>query len=53
MNSSDGLVAKGCQLLFPGMIARQRLGWQPTRTDLAEIIRDAWTFAQSLGEEAR
>ncbi|WP_225845302.1 UDP-glucose 4-epimerase GalE [Streptomyces sp. HPF1205] len=33
--------------------ARQRLGWQPTRTDLAEIIRDAWTFAQSLGENAR
>ena len=33
--------------------ARQRLGWQPSRTDLAEIIRDAWTFAQSLGEDAR
>jgi UDP-glucose 4-epimerase len=32
--------------------ARERLGWQPTRTDLAEIIRDAWTFAQSLGEDA-
>ncbi|UWE08084.1 UDP-glucose 4-epimerase GalE [Actinacidiphila bryophytorum] len=33
--------------------ARDRLGWQPTRTDLAEIVRDAWTFAQSLGEDAR
>jgi UDP-glucose 4-epimerase len=33
--------------------ARQRLGWQPARTDLVEIIRDAWTFAQSLGEDAR
>jgi UDP-glucose 4-epimerase len=32
--------------------ARDRLGWQPTRTDLAEIVRDAWTFAQSLGEDA-
>ena len=31
--------------------ARQRLGWQPRRTDLAEIIRDAWTFAQSLRED--
>jgi UDP-glucose 4-epimerase len=27
--------------------ARERLGWQPVRTDLAEIIRDAWTFAQA------
>ncbi|CAG6399366.1 UDP-glucose 4-epimerase GalE [Streptomyces cocklensis] len=33
--------------------ARDRLGWQPTRTDLAEIVRDAWNFAQSLGEDAR
>jgi UDP-glucose 4-epimerase len=31
--------------------ARQRLGWRPRRTDLAEIVRDAWTFAQSLGED--
>jgi UDP-glucose 4-epimerase len=31
--------------------ARQLLGWQPRRTDLAEIIRDAWTFATSLGED--
>jgi UDP-glucose 4-epimerase len=31
--------------------ARQVLGWQPRRTDLAEIIRDAWTFATSLGED--
>lgn len=33
--------------------ARDRLGWRPTRTDLAEIVRDAWTFAQSLGEDVR
>ncbi|MFI0895975.1 UDP-glucose 4-epimerase GalE [Streptomyces sp. NPDC020983] len=32
--------------------ARDRLGWQPVRTDLAGIIRDAWTFAQSLREDA-
>ncbi|NJP46220.1 UDP-glucose 4-epimerase GalE [Actinacidiphila epipremni] len=32
--------------------ARERLGWQPVRTDLAEIIRDAWTFAQHLREDA-
>jgi UDP-glucose 4-epimerase len=32
--------------------ARERLGWQPARTDLTEIIRDAWTFAQHLREDA-
>ncbi|MDB1087258.1 UDP-glucose 4-epimerase GalE [Streptomyces sp. ACA25] len=26
--------------------ARQRLGWQPTRPALADIIADAWTFAR-------
>ncbi|WP_435131197.1 UDP-glucose 4-epimerase GalE [Actinacidiphila sp. bgisy144] len=30
--------------------ARERLGWQPSRADLAGIVRDAWNFAQSLGE---
>ncbi|HEY3478134.1 MAG TPA: UDP-glucose 4-epimerase GalE [Streptomyces sp.] len=33
--------------------ARQRLGWQPSRTDLAEIIRDAWNFAQSLTQDTQ
>ncbi|WUH93171.1 UDP-glucose 4-epimerase GalE [Streptomyces sp. NBC_00433] len=33
--------------------AHDRLGWRPTRTDLADIVRDAWNFAQSLGEDAR
>ncbi|WUD74911.1 UDP-glucose 4-epimerase GalE [Streptomyces sp. NBC_00510] len=28
--------------------AMERLGWRPSRTDLAEIVRDAWTFAQDL-----
>jgi UDP-glucose 4-epimerase len=31
--------------------ARQRLGWQPRRTDLVEIIRDAWNFANATGED--
>ncbi|MEE1929453.1 UDP-glucose 4-epimerase GalE [Streptomyces sp. TRM 70351] len=26
--------------------ARQRLGWRPRRPELADIIADAWTFAQ-------
>ncbi len=26
--------------------ARTRLGWKPTRTDLASIVRDAWEFAK-------
>ena len=26
--------------------ARERLGWKPARTDLADIVRDAWRFAQ-------
>ncbi|WP_333771447.1 UDP-glucose 4-epimerase GalE [Streptomyces sp. IBSBF 2435] len=33
--------------------AHDRLGWRPSRTDLAEIVRDAWNFAQSLGEDAQ
>jgi UDP-glucose 4-epimerase len=27
--------------------ARERLGWQPSRTDLIEIVSDAWAFAQA------
>ena len=27
--------------------ARELLGWQPSRTDLLEIVSDAWTFAQA------
>ncbi|MFJ6697374.1 UDP-glucose 4-epimerase GalE [Streptomyces sp. NPDC091272] len=30
--------------------ARAELGWTPTRTDLADIIGDAWRFAQDAGE---
>jgi UDP-glucose 4-epimerase len=32
--------------------ARRRLGWRPSRTDLATIIADAWTFAQHTEEKA-
>ncbi|WP_328913880.1 MULTISPECIES: UDP-glucose 4-epimerase GalE [unclassified Streptomyces] len=32
--------------------ARTVLGWRPTRTDLAGIIRDAWHFAQSRAASA-
>lgn len=28
--------------------AKERLGWRPSRTDLDDIVRDAWTFAQDL-----
>jgi UDP-glucose 4-epimerase len=31
--------------------ARQRLGWKPSRADLAGIVRDAWTFAQHLHDQ--
>ncbi|GAA1349251.1 UDP-glucose 4-epimerase GalE [Streptomyces beijiangensis] len=27
--------------------ARERLGWQPSRSDLAGIVSDAWTFART------
>ncbi|GAA1042047.1 UDP-glucose 4-epimerase GalE [Streptomyces murinus] len=31
--------------------ARERLGWNPTRADLAGIVADAWEFAQHLSKE--
>jgi UDP-glucose 4-epimerase len=33
--------------------ARERLGWQPRRSELTEMVRDAWTFAQSRAGETR
>lgn len=30
--------------------AREKLGWKPTRADLAEIVADAWRFAQQYAE---
>ncbi|EKX67281.1 UDP-glucose 4-epimerase GalE [Streptomyces ipomoeae] len=33
-------------LVASAQTARDRLGWNPSRADLAEIIADAWEFAQ-------
>ncbi|MCX4666661.1 UDP-glucose 4-epimerase GalE [Streptomyces sp. NBC_01381] len=33
-------------LVASAATARQRLGWNPTRADLAGIVADAWAFAQ-------
>jgi UDP-glucose 4-epimerase len=30
--------------------ARTELGWQPTRTDLATIVSDAWTFTTARAQ---
>ncbi|GAA2354502.1 UDP-glucose 4-epimerase GalE [Streptomyces cuspidosporus] len=31
--------------------ARERLGWRPTRADLAGIVADAWRFAQHVAQQ--
>ena len=31
--------------------ARERLGWKPSRADLAGIVADAWEFAQNVSKE--
>lgn len=31
---------------------KQELGWDPTRTDLETIVRDAWAFTSRLGDRA-
>lgn len=31
--------------------AKERLGWKPSRADLAGIVRDAWEFTQNLENE--
>ena len=31
--------------------AREKLGWNPTRAELAGIVADAWEFAQQLSKE--
>ncbi|MFG3497878.1 UDP-glucose 4-epimerase GalE [Streptomyces sp. NPDC047928] len=38
-------------LVASAATARERLGWQPSRSDLAGIVADAWAFAQH-GEAA-
>lgn len=32
--------------------ARERLGWTPSRSDLAGIVSDAWAFAQNIQDAA-
>ncbi|WP_328377340.1 UDP-glucose 4-epimerase GalE [Streptomyces sp. NBC_00440] len=33
--------------------ARERLGWTPSRSDLAGIVSDAWAFAQNTAQNTR
>ncbi|MDX3226063.1 UDP-glucose 4-epimerase GalE [Streptomyces sp. ME19-01-6] len=33
--------------------AKERLGWRPSRADLAGIVADAWRFAQHVAPDAR
>ncbi|EFH28687.1 MULTISPECIES: UDP-glucose 4-epimerase GalE [Streptomyces] len=35
-------------LVASAATAREKLGWNPSRTDLAGIVADAWEFAQSI-----
>ena len=32
------------ELVADGARARELLGWEPSRSDLATIVRDAWNF---------
>ncbi|MET8827820.1 UDP-glucose 4-epimerase GalE [Streptomyces sp. NPDC004610] len=38
-------------LVASAATARERLGWHPSRPDLAAIVTDAWQFAQHLAEK--
>ena len=38
-------------LVASAQAARERLGWQPSRADLAGIVADAWEFAQNIARE--
>ncbi|MFF1448743.1 UDP-glucose 4-epimerase GalE [Streptomyces sp. NPDC058274] len=38
-------------LVASAATARERLGWNPSRADLAGIVADAWAFAQNISEE--
>ncbi|MFG3659655.1 UDP-glucose 4-epimerase GalE [Streptomyces sp. NPDC047706] len=37
-------------LVASAQTARERLGWHPSRADLAEIVADAWEFTQRRGK---
>ncbi|MGW5253016.1 UDP-glucose 4-epimerase GalE [Streptomyces sp. NPDC004012] len=38
-------------LVASAAAARERLGWNPSRADLAGIVADAWEFAQNISRE--
>jgi UDP-glucose 4-epimerase len=38
-------------LVASAATAREKLGWNPTRADLAGIVADAWEFAQYIARE--
>jgi UDP-glucose 4-epimerase len=38
-------------LVASAAAAREKLGWNPTRADLAGIVADAWQFAQHIARE--
>ncbi len=39
-------------LVASSELARDELGWQPSRTDLATIVDDAWTFTTARAQHA-
>jgi UDP-glucose 4-epimerase len=39
-------------LVAASALAQQELGWRPSRTDLATIVRDAWTFTAARAQHA-
>ncbi|MCQ9184808.1 UDP-glucose 4-epimerase GalE [Streptomyces sp. IBSBF 2953] len=39
-------------LVASAATARERLGWNPSRADLAGIVADAWQFAQHVADSA-
>ncbi|MHC5904644.1 UDP-glucose 4-epimerase GalE [Streptomyces sp. S6] len=39
-------------LVASAATAREKLGWQPSRADLAGIVADAWAFAQQISKES-
>ncbi|WP_416973929.1 UDP-glucose 4-epimerase GalE [Streptomyces sp. 4F14] len=38
-------------LVASAATAREKLGWQPSRADLAGIVADAWAFAQQISAQ--
>jgi len=39
-------------LVASAATAREKLGWRPSRADLAGIVADAWEFAQQISKES-